>query len=137
MLSEVSLLCFLADLRLYLACFEGHMPEGLSFINISSFFLYFRDVLPMRCNQVQALLTVLSPYIPIILSQKSFGSLVSSYMEGDHRELDEMERRLIERSQIFFVKSALKKTDEDWQSLLDICCQIRNHKEQSLQAGHI
>jgi len=137
MLSEVSLLCFLADLRMHLACFEGHIPDGISFISLESFFFYFRNILPDRCNQISTLMAVLHPYIPVIISKKSFGNLVSSYVGGDLRKLEALEQSLAARSKMFFVNSAMKKCDEQWENILDICCQIRNYKEQALSAQQI
>ena len=137
MLSEVSLLCFLADLRMYLACFEGSMPEDISFINLESFFFYFRNILQVECGQISTIMGIIAPYIPVIVSKKSFGNLMSSYMEGDLRKLEALEQSLVERSKMFFINCAMRKSDEEWENVLDICCQIRNHKEQALSAHQI
>jgi len=124
-ISENSLRCFLADLRHILAMFIGELPEDIHFISIDSFYFYMNLAFPKKTREIAALMNVLEPYIPLVVSQNAMEGILCAYEEGDYARLLSIEENLAGRSKLSFIHSALNMKNDNWADMVKICCQIR------------
>ena len=124
-ISEPSLKCFLWDLRRMLTLFSAEMPQDIDFINTDSFYFYMHQTNPVKSREAQALMGIVEPFIPIIISQKSLDEFVVTYLSGDFERLTSLEQRIASRSKQLFINSAMTSTNNDWESMIDTCCVVR------------
>jgi len=124
-ISENSLKCFLADLRQVLGMFIGEFPEDIHFISIDSFYFYMNMAFPKKCREIGALMHVLEPYIPLVVSGRNMESILTAYEAGDFDRLLFMEESLMGRSKLIFLNSAMTLDSAHWEDMVRICCQIR------------
>ncbi|MCL2753878.1 MAG: hypothetical protein FWE44_07005 [Defluviitaleaceae bacterium] len=124
-LSEPSLKCFLYDLRNAASFLRSQLPKNIHFINADSFYFYLNLAYPQKSAQIRVLMSVLEPYVPLILSEASLYSLFDAYSLGDMPQLLVLQQNLDARSKLLFINSAIDATEEHWQSIMDTCLAIR------------
>jgi hypothetical protein len=127
-ISETSLICFLWDLRRILSYFDGELPENIDFISLDSFYFYLSLAYPAKSREIGALMGIVEPFIPIIVSQKNIENIITAYILGDFERLYNLEQMLIGRSKLQFINAAITCSKENWDNMVDICCFIRSNK---------
>jgi len=124
-LSEPSLKCFLEDLRLATRFLRSQLPKDIHFFSTESFYFYLRMAYPEKTTEIQGLMAVLEPYVPLILSESTLFSLFDAYVTNDIAQLLVLQDALVTRSKLLFISSAIDADDDGWQNVMDICCTIR------------
>jgi len=130
MISDRSLVCFLHDLRRLLAYFAGQLPEHVDFINMESFCFYMRLGFPRKSGEMAALMEIIEPFIPMIISPANFEEVMFAYEQGNLGELAELEENFMSRSKFIFINSIMKAKGDDWEDIVAICRKIREMKAQ-------
>ena len=131
-ISDRSLLCFMEDLRQLLVYFKNQMPEYISFINIESFYYYMRLAYTQKYKELAALMDILEPFIPLIISPSNLEEVMFAYEQGNSRELAKLEANFLNRSKFIFMNSVMTADQEDWQNIVAICRKIREIKLQEM-----
>lgn len=131
-ISDRSLVCFMEDLRQLLVYFKNQMPEYVNFINIESFYYYMRLAYPQKYKELTALMDILEPYIPLIISPRNLEEVVFAYEQGNLQELAKLEANFLGRSKFIFMNSVMTANQEDWENIMAICRRIREIKLQDM-----
>ncbi|MCL2575736.1 MAG: hypothetical protein FWE33_04815 [Defluviitaleaceae bacterium] len=124
-LTENGLKCFLDDLRNELAFLKNELPKDIHFISADSFYFYLNLAYPIKCQQVMGLMTVLEPYIPLVVSEKGLNTLMNAYAQNDLNRLTDVEQSLAARSKLLFLNSAITTDEDNWSNVVDVCCALR------------
>lgn len=124
-ISENSLRCFLADLRHVLGQFIDEIPSDIHFISVGTFYFYMHMAFPNRCREIRALMGIVEPFIPIVLSGRNLQSIIIAHESGSDARLIGVEESLIERSKLIFLKNAMILNKHEWEEMVNICCEIR------------
>ncbi|MDR2166694.1 MAG: hypothetical protein LBE35_02430 [Clostridiales bacterium] len=125
-ISEISLICFLWDLRRILVLFENEMPSDIDFISVESFYFYMSLASPAKSREIAALMGIVEPFIPIIISQKNLENILDAYFLGDFARLSRLEQVLIDRSKLLFINAAITADNAGWNEMVEACCDIRS-----------
>jgi hypothetical protein len=120
------------DLRQLLVYFKNQMPEYVNFINIESFYYYMRLAYPQKYKELTALMDILEPYIPLIISPRNLEEVVFAYEQGNLQELAKLEANFLGRSKFIFMNSVMTANQEDWENIMAICRRIREIKLQDM-----
>lgn len=129
MISDRSLVCFLHDLRRLLVYFKSQLPQYVDFINMESFYYYMRLGFPRKAAELAALMEIIEPFIPMIITSQNLEEVIDAYEQGNLAALDTMEESLMSRSKFIFLNSVMRAKGDDWENLLSICRRIRAIKE--------
>jgi len=111
-----------------LALFIGELPEDIDFINLESFYFYMSLSFPNKAREIGALMNLIEPYIPVIVSQRSLESILDAYMEGDFKRLTQLESGVASRSKLTFLDAAMNSDAHNWEEMVELCCYIRSHR---------
>ncbi|MCL2573587.1 MAG: hypothetical protein FWE34_03420 [Defluviitaleaceae bacterium] len=120
------------DLRQILVFFKNQMPEHMHFINIESFYYYMRLAYPQKYKELTALIDIIEPYIPLIISPRNLEEVIFAYEYGDSHELARLEADFLGRSKFIFMNSVMAADEEDWENISAICRRIREIKLQEM-----
>ena len=131
-ISDRSMICFMEDLRQLLVYFKNQMPEYISFINIESFYYYMRLAYPQKYKELAALMDILEPFIPLIISPRNLEEVIFAYEQGNSHELAKLEADFLNRSKFIFMNSVMTADEEDWGNIVSICRRIREIKLQEM-----
>lgn len=127
-ISDKSLICFLHDLRRLLVNFQSHMPEYIHFINTESLYFYMKLGFPQKSQELESLMDIIDPYIPLIISPKNLQEAMTTYEQGNIDRLSALTESYANRSKFIFISSVMKTQNADWESMVAICRQIRKLK---------
>jgi len=116
------------DFRQLLTYFKNQMPDYISFINIESFYYYMRLAYPQKYKELAALMDIIEPYIPLIISPRNLEEVVEAYESGNAHKLAKLEADFLGRSKFIFMNSVMTADDEDWGNIVAICRRIREIK---------
>lgn len=132
MISDRSLVCFLHDLRQLLVYFKSQLPEYVDFINIESFYFYMRLGFPRKSKELAALMDIIEPFIPMIISPKNLEEVVIAYEQGNPEQLAALEKSFMGRSKFIFMNTVMEAEGADWENILSICLKIWEIKSRQL-----
>ena len=119
------------DFRRLLVCFKSQMPAYIHFINIESFYFYMSLAYPKKYKELTALMDVIEPFMPLIVSSKNMGDVILAYEQGDDDKMTKLEKGLASRSKFIFMNTAMAVQDADWKNIVAICRKIREMKAQN------
>jgi len=131
-ISDRTLVCFMEDLRQLLVYFKNQMPEHIYFINVESFYFYMRVAYPQKFKQLAALMDIIEPFIPLVISPQNLEEVIYAYEEGDSKGLAQLEEIFLDRSKFIFMNSIMTAQETDWQHIVSICRRIREIKLQDM-----
>jgi len=131
-ISDRSLICFMEDLRQLLVYFKNQMPEYIYFINVESFYYYMRAAYPQKFKELAALMDIIEPFIPLVISPQNLEEVIFAYEEGNSQELAHLEEIFLDRSKFIFMNSVMAGCDTDWENIVAICRRIREIKLQDM-----
>ena len=131
-ISDQSLICFLEDMRRLLVYFKEQMPEYIHFINIESFYYYMRLAYPKKYKELAALVDIIEPYIPLIISPRNLEEVIFAYEQGNSHDLAQLEADFLNRSKFIFMNSVMTAQQPDWENIVAICRKIREIKLQEM-----
>jgi len=120
------------DLRQLLVYFKNQMPDYINFINIESFYYYMRLAYPQKYNEMAALMDIMEPFIPLIISPRNLEEVIFAYEQGNSHELAQLEADFLSRSKFIFMNSVMTADQEDWGNIVAICRRIREIKLQEM-----
>ena len=131
-LSEQTLQHCLEELR----CILQTLGNGLLFFDINSFYAYIGYYMnETDSHKALHLLSVVEPYIPIIVSDDNIDTFLEAALRNDVNEVVKLEARFISDSKMRFVQSiTAQKDDETWRNTVDTCQTIRKYKVEGVFA---
>jgi len=124
-ISEASLRCFLWDVRRLLTMFAAHIPHDIHFISPDGFYDYIGHVHADKAHEVAAIISIITPYIPIVMTIKNAQDVMDAYFAGDASHFAHLERKLVNRSIIIFITLTMAANNAEWERVVDICCDNR------------
>ena len=73
-------------------------------------------------------MSIIDPYIPLIISPQNLQEIIAAYEQGDTNHLSALTESYANRSKFIFINSVMKTQNADWESIVAICRKIRKLK---------
>ena len=129
-ITEEHLTQHLENLRQTLAQFMRPDMRKITFINLESLLHYTNGEPPQR--NLTALLSYISPYIPLAITGTHVDQLLSAAAHNDDAAVRALEDAFLHDSKIKFINSVvLAKTAEEWNEIVNLCLTIHRYKKES------
>ncbi|HHX60562.1 MAG TPA: hypothetical protein GX707_07535 [Epulopiscium sp.] len=135
-LSSKELYTHLNDFRKTLQGFDYSHIGNIRFLNLESVYAYMENVennpFQRQYMQLQEILDILQPYLPFLSSDRAKDFLIHISTVKEDEEVERLKLIYSQKLRMDFINTARKITsDEDWDSIINICEQIRSRKEES------
>lgn len=135
LLSSQELVNHIKHFRNILGHFDYSSLKNIRFFNLESFFTYM-DTAPdnpfkKQYDALQEELDFIQPYLPFVSADRASEFLTSITKAKDDKESEVIKKDYTQKLRTDFINLARTlTTDDQWQSLIDTCEEIRFHKEE-------
>lgn len=135
LLSEQELTTHINNFRNILGHFDYSSIKNIRFFNLESFFSYMDTVednpFKMQHNALQNELDSIQPYLPFVSAERAGEFLSAMAKAKDDIEMESIKQDYTQKLRTDFINLARTlTTDDQWQSVINTCEEIRSHKEE-------
>lgn len=135
-ISSTALDMFLSDIKGVVKELDFETLQKIIFINIDGFYGFVENQSlpgPESGKAFSELVEAVEPFIPLILNDDNVKLYLMTALNNDADELLRLEKRFISVSKARFLKNVISaRSDEDWDSIFEVCRTIRDYKESGL-----
>lgn len=139
LLSTQELANHIMNLRNILGNFDYSSIKNIRFFNLDSFLSYMDNVednpFKKQYAALQEELDYLQPYLPFVSAERAGEFLTSMAKAKDDDEVTSIKQDYTQKLRTDFINLArTSTTDDQWQSIVSTCEEIRAHKEETALA---
>lgn len=135
LLTAQDLVNHINNFRNILGNFDYSAIKNIRFLNLEAFFSYMNSVednpFKMQYDALQRELDCVQPYLPFVSSERASEFLTSMAKAQNDAETHSIKEDYTQKLRTDFINLARTlTTDDQWQSVINTCEEIRSHKEE-------